>query len=52
MVIRTSRRTSVQASQETAMVTVESVQHGQSQALVPEGGADEDFYDVSEVCQE
>ncbi|CAI5700648.1 unnamed protein product [Peronospora effusa] len=52
MVIRPSQRTSVQAVQETAMVPLESVQHGQSQALVPVGSADEDFYDGSELCQE
>uniref|UniRef100_A0AAV1U517 Polyprotein n=1 Tax=Peronospora matthiolae TaxID=2874970 RepID=A0AAV1U517_9STRA len=52
MVIRPSRQTSIQASQETAMVPLESVQHGQSQALIPVNGADEDFYDGSEVCQE
>ncbi|CAI5707229.1 unnamed protein product [Peronospora effusa] len=33
MVIRPSQRTSVQEVQETAMVLLESVQHGQSQAL-------------------
>ncbi|CAI5728475.1 unnamed protein product [Peronospora effusa] len=52
MVIRPSQRTSAQAVQETAIVPLESVQHGQSQALVPVGSADEDFYDGSELCQE
>ena len=51
MVVRPIRKTSVQASQETAMVPVESVQHVQSQALVPVGGADEDFYDGSKCVK-
>lgn len=41
MVIRLIRRTSVQTSQEIAIVPFESVQNGQYQALVPVGGAGE-----------
>ena len=52
MAIRPSRRTSVQTSQETAMVPLGSVKNGQSQELVPVGGASEDFSDGTEVCQE
>ena len=51
MAIKPSRRTSVQTSQETAMVSSGSVKNGQSQALVPVGGASEDFSDGTEVCQ-
>ena len=50
MAIRPSRRTSVQTSKETAMIPLGLVKNGQSQALVPVGGAGEDVSEGTEVC--
>ena len=52
MVLRPSRRTSFRRPEDTTIVPLESVQNGQSQALVSMGGTGGDFNHGADECQE